>query len=107
MNISLENPIRPTQSLKHVYPHARNWLPYVLAPLLSAATLVILASCQPQVIELDKPVTRLVEKPVEVVVTRVVEQPVEVVVTRLVEKPVEVVVTRLVTRSHPPGRETG
>ena len=98
MNISLENPIRPTQSLKHVYPHARNWLLYVLAPLLSAATLVILASCQPQVIELDKPVTRLVEKPVEVVVTRVVEQPVEVVVTRVVEKPVEVVVTRLVEK---------
>ena len=96
MNISLENPIRPTQSLKHVYPHARNWLRYVLAPLLSAATLVILASCQPQVIELDKPVTRLVEKPVEVVVTRVVEEPVEVVVTRVVEQPVEVVVTRLV-----------
>ena len=67
---------------------------------------MVLAACQPQTIEVEIPVTRIVEvpvetvveKPVEVQVTRVVEKPVEVVVTRVVEKPVEVVVTRVVEK---------
>ena len=46
----------------------------------------------------ERVVTRVVERPVERVVTRVVEKPVERVVTRVVEKPVERVVTRLVER---------
>ena len=67
---------------------------------------MVLAACQPQTIEVQIPVTRIVEvpvekvveKPVEVQVTRVVEKPVEVEVTRVVEKPVEVVVTRVVEK---------
>ena len=67
---------------------------------------MVLAACQPQTIEVQIPVTRIVEvpvekvveKPVEVQVTRVVEKPVEVEVTRVVEKPVEVVATRVVEK---------
>ena len=59
---------------------------------------MILTACQPQIVELDKPVTRIIEKPIEVGVTRIVKEPVEVQVTRLVEKPVEVVVTRVVEK---------
>ena len=57
---------------------------------------LVLSACQPETLE--KPVTRIVEMPVEVQVTRVVEKPVEVVVTRVVEKPVEVVVTHVVEK---------
>ena len=63
--------------------------------LLLSLTLV-LAACQPQTIEIENPVTRIVEIPVEVEVTRVVEMPIEVEVTRIVDMPVEVVVTRVV-----------
>ena len=68
---------------------------------VAGLALLALVACQ-QVVEVERPVTRVVtqvvEKPVERVVTRVVERPVERVVTRVVEKPVEIVVTRLVER---------
>ncbi len=68
---------------------------------VAGVALLTLVACQ-QVVEVDRPVTRVVtqvvEKPVEIVVTRKVEKPVEVVVTREVEKPVEVVVTREVEK---------
>ena len=98
------NPSQPLRSLNDRYPPASNWLIHGKAALLSSALLLILAGCQVRTMEVEKPVTRIVEvpveivveRPVEVAVTRVVENPVEVVVTRVVEKPVEVVVTRIV-----------
>ena len=68
---------------------------------VAGLALLALVACQ-QVVEVERPVTRVVtqvvEKPVERVVTRVVERPVERVVTRVVEKPVERVVTRVVEK---------
>ena len=76
---------------------------------VAGLALLALVACQ-QVVEVERPVTRVVtqvvEKPVEKVitrvvervVTRVVERPVERVVTRVVEKPVERVVTRVVEK---------
>ena len=83
---------------------AKDWLFHFKAALLGAAMLLSLPACQPQIIEVDRPVTRVVEipvevvveKPVEVAVTRIIEKPVEVAVSRIVEKPVEVQVTRVV-----------
>ena len=70
--------------------------------LVAALALLTLVSCEQRVVEVERPVTRvitqIVEKPVERVVTRVVEMPVERVVTRVVEKPVERVVTRVVEK---------
>ena len=106
MNRIPRNPSKLGRFLKQGYPPASNRLTRVAAALLGAALFMVLAACQPQTIEVEIPVTRIVEvpvetvveKPVEVQVTRVVEKPVEVVVTRVVEKPVEVVVTRLVEK---------
>ena len=70
--------------------------------LVGALILLIIAACQPQIVEVERPVeiviTRVVEKPVEVPVTHIVEKTVEVVVTSVVERPVEIVVTRVVER---------
>ena len=84
----------------------RNWLIPVKTALLGAVILLILPACQPQIIEVDRPVTRVVEipveivveRPVEVAVTRIVEKPVEVQVTRVAEIPLEVAVTRVVEK---------
>ena len=76
----------------------KSWLIQLRMALLCAATLVTLPACQPQIIEVDRPVTRVVEKPVEIAVTRIVEKPVGVEVTRVVEIPVEAEVTRVVER---------
>ena len=77
-------------------------VPRVLSTLVAGIALLTLTSCQ-QLVEVERPVTRVVtqvvEKPVEIVVTREVEKPVEIVVTREVEKPVEVVVTREVEKT--------
>lgn len=78
---------------------------WVLA-LCSIAILITVVACQPQIIEVEKPVTRIVEipievvveKPVEVAVTRIVEKTVEIVVTSVVEMPVEIISTRVVER---------
>ena len=68
---------------------------------VAGLALLALVACQ-QVVEVERPVTRVVtqvvEKPVDKEVTRLVEKPVERVVTRLVEKPVERVVTRVVEK---------
>ena len=69
--------------LKQRHPPAGNWLTHIMAALLSATMLVILASCQPQIIQVERPVTRVVEIPVEIVV----EKPVEEVVTQAPERP--------------------
>ena len=76
----------------------KSWLIQFRMALLCAATLVTLPACQPQIIEVDRPVTRVVEKPVEIAVTRIVEKPVEAEVTRVVEISVEVEVTRIVEK---------
>ena len=77
--------------------------------LVAGLALLALVACQ-QVVEVERPVTRvvtqMVEKPVDREVTRVVEKPVEKVITRVVEKevtrevekPVERVVTRVVEK---------
>ena len=49
--------------------------------LSSIAILTTVVACRPQIMEVEKPVTRIVEMPVEILVTQVVEK----VVTRLVE----------------------
>ncbi len=71
--------------------------------LVCALILLIVAGCQPQIVEVERPVerviTRVVEKPVEVAVTHIVEKTVEVVVTTIVERPVEIVVTRVIERA--------
>ena len=68
---------------------------------VAGLALLALVACQ-QVVEVERPVTRVVtqvvEKPVEKVITRVVERVVERVVTRVVERPVERVVTRVVEK---------
>jgi len=52
----------------------------------AAGSMVLLAAaCQPQVVEVEKVVTQVVEKEVEKVVTQVVEKEVEKVVTQVVE----------------------
>ena len=66
------------------------WLArFAILGLCIALVLLCLPACQPQVVEVEMPVTRVVEKPVEKIVTRLVERPVETIVTRVVERPVE------------------
>ena len=106
MNRIRRIPRKVGRFLKQGYPPGSSRPTRVAIALLGAFAFVVLAACQPQTIEVEIPVTRIVEipveivveKPVEVVATRVVEKPVEVVVTRVVEKPVEVFVTRVVEK---------
>ena len=75
------------------------WLARLAAfGLCSLLIPLVLLGCQSQVVEVEKPVTRVVERPVEKIVTRLVEKPVEKVVTRVVERPVEKIVTRVVEK---------
>ena len=65
---------------------------------------LVLAACRPETIEIERPVTRIIEMPVEVEVTRVIEKPIEVEVTRVVEMPAPTTVTRTVEK---PPEEAG
>ena len=118
MNIPIVYRIRPVGFFRRGNPPTSNWLTHITVALLGGVIVAILAACQPRIIQVDKPVTRIVEVPVqvvverpvevavkhivektvEIVVTSVVERPVEIVVTRVVEKPVEIVVTRVVEK---------
>ena len=82
MNNPLVKPVALVRCLKRVYPPGSNQLIYMVLALSSVVILITLVACQPQIIEVEKPVTRVVEIPVEIIVTQVVEK----VVTRLVEQ---------------------
>ena len=82
MNNPLVKPVALVRCLKRVYPPGSNQLIYMVLALSSIVMLITLVACQPQIIEVEKPVTRVVEIPVEIIVTQVVEK----VVTRLVEQ---------------------
>ena len=106
MNNLFGNLNPPISGLKRVYQPGINRLNRGACVLGSVLMLITLVACRPQIIEVEKPVTRIVEipvdvvveKPVEVAVTRIVEKTVQIVVTSVVERPVEIVVTRVVER---------
>ena len=90
--------------LQRMHTPGSNGLPRWGLALCSIAILITVVACQPQIIEVQNPVTRIVEipievvveKPVEVAVTHIVEKTVDIVVTSVVEMPVEIISTRVV-----------
>lgn len=81
MNHSLGNLVPLVSGLKRAHQPRFYRLTHRACALGSIAILITVVACRPQIIEVEKPVTRIVEMPVERIVTQVVER----VVTRLVE----------------------
>lgn len=74
MNNSLRNILPLLRDLKRVYQPGINRLTHRDCTIGSVLMLITLVACRPQIIEVEKPVTRIVEIPVQIVVTEVVEK---------------------------------
>ena len=81
MNYFLENLVPLGNALRRAHQPGVDRLPDSAVALGIIGVLITMVACRPQIIEVEKPVTRIVEIPVEKIVTQVVER----VVTRLVE----------------------